>query len=120
MRDIKFRGLKIDGDVWVYGSLTLCGTAIIHYHVWDADHSHVSFRKAEVKPKTVGQYTGLKDSNGIEIYEGDITRCTIPRAGYDDATETRVDFIKGAFTGCNIFEGYNNIIVGNIHEQETK
>jgi uncharacterized phage protein (TIGR01671 family) len=77
MREIKFRGKRLDNGEWVYGYYFISEQDIEDGFVWRdipqiqqryGDH----YQYFDVIPETIGQYTGLKDKNGREIYEGDI------------------------------------------------
>lgn len=71
MREIKFRGLSKGLNEWTYGYYNACAGS------WGEINQFISYPFSNgilVDENTIGQYTGIKDKNGKEIYEDDIVK----------------------------------------------
>lgn len=73
MREILFRGKRMDNLEWISGNLIVDLNGVCE--IWDyANHHRDSYSCCEVIPETVGQFTGLRDISGVPIFEGDVVR----------------------------------------------
>lgn len=120
-KTIKFRGKSIREKRWIFGDLFRIdldgGVGIQSYdekNGWMYD---------VVNEKTVGQFTGVTDINGREIYEGDIVRVRVTNERF----KKNPRFSNGVVTFCNHDGGWTNgcyfrflprrmEVIGNIHD----
>ena len=124
MREILFRGKRVDDGEWIYGHYVHQYGSDMIYLPDGVDHEY-GFDYYHIDTETVGQFTGLQDDNGKRIFEGDIVDGLILHnlpiravVSFQDGA-FGLDWQRGEVRVFTAFTSYCNTVfkvIGNIHD----
>lgn len=111
MREILFRGKRIDNGEWVYGYYKVGINGRTTIFDLSSESLHI------VIPETVGQYTGINDKYGYKVFEHDKLRgrlfmCTDGVVNYESGI-----FKVSGVSLCSFFR-HEIEVIGNVHDGE--
>jgi uncharacterized phage protein (TIGR01671 family) len=122
MRKIKFRGVRQENEMIISGNLRVEQKSFQEDKIFIDNYVLGCY---QIKPETLGQFTGATDINGKNIYEGDIVKSATWSADKKQLVDVIgvVEFEDSCFW-VNYKEndvrllhrGYNKQVIGNIHE----
>ena len=128
MREILFRGKRVDIGEWIQGDLV----QFLPHGIVRIVTQEPPYKDAEVDSDTVGQFTGLTDKNGRKIFEGDIIHLEYSQVFFGGEYFGEYTAEVSYKEGCFITDGMNNgdeietplsgfdndelEIIGNIHD----
>ena len=120
MREILFRGKRVDNGQWIYGDLLTSNGTCCEISDWN----EVDYFIHDIDPETVGQFTGMTDKNGTRIIEGDIImemykghERTYSVFWHNDWFAFRANSIDCSYALDDIIS-YHVRVIGNIHDNK--
>ncbi len=117
-RKIKFRGIREEYNPAWHQSIFRFGNLLNNNSIGEVGYDLSHYEYAKVKPETIGQFTGLIDKNGNEIYEGDLVQHDAWNYPFEIIfNDDKARFVCKLQTGLTQYIDYERlVVVGNIHE----